>query len=100
VWEQLSFAGRYPSQFVAGFSGTQEDIVPLPETLPSDLEPEPGVKPDAFSSWVDGFGFMTLERTGPSSWTARIHDLTGKVVNRCAIKGRISKCDLRQVHSG
>jgi hypothetical protein len=100
VWEQLSFAGRYPSQFVAGFSGTQEDIVPLPETLPANLEPEPGVKPDAFSSWVDGFGFMTLERTGPSRWTARIHDLTGKVVNRCAIKGRISKCDLRQVHTG
>jgi hypothetical protein len=100
VWEQLSFAGRYPSQFVAGFSGTQEDIVPLPETLPPDLEPEPGAKPHAFSSWVDGFGFMTLERTGAASWRVQIHDTAGKIVNRCAIKRRVSKCDARQVHSG
>jgi hypothetical protein len=100
VWEQMSFAGRYPSQIVTGFSGTQEDIVPLPETLPPGLEPEPGVKPTAFSSWVDGFGFMTLERTGPAAWKAEIHDTAGKVVNRCTITGRISKCSVRQVHEG
>lgn len=99
IWEQLSFAGQYPSQIVAGFSGTQEDTVPLPETLPPGLEPEPGVKPNAFSSWVDGFGFMTLERLGPAAWKAEIHDTAGKVVNRCRIKDRISKCTVRQVHA-
>ncbi len=98
VWEQLSFGGRYPSQFVTGFSGTLEDIVPLPETLPADAEPAPGAVATEFSSWVDGFGFMTLERTGDDAWKAEIHDRNGKVVGRCAIKGRISKCGFKQAH--
>jgi hypothetical protein len=100
VFEALSFAGVFPSQFVTGFSGTQEDIVPLPESLSDGDDPAPGATPDAFSSWVDGFGFMTLERTGPADWKAEIHDKTGKVVNRCAIKGRESHCDIKQVHAG
>jgi hypothetical protein len=99
VWEQLDFAGQYPSQIVTGFSGTQEDIVPLPEQLPADQEIEPGIKAAGFSSWVDGFGFMTLERTGPAAWKAEIHDGMGKVVNRCTIAGRISKCSIKQVHA-
>jgi hypothetical protein len=99
VWEQLSFGGTYPSQIVAGFSGTLEDIVPLPETLPANSGLVPGATPDMFSSWVDGFGFMTMERTGSAVWKAEIHDRTGKVVNRCTIDGRISKCEVRQVHS-
>ncbi len=100
VLEQLSFGGKYPSQFVTGFSGTQEDIVPLPESLSDGDDPAPGATPDAFSSWVDGFGFMTLERTGPADWKAEIHDKTGKVVNHCTIRGRESHCDIKQVHVG
>jgi hypothetical protein len=100
VLEQLSFGGKYPSQFVTGFSGTQEDIVPLPESLSEGDDPAPGATPDAFSSWVDGFGFMTLERTGKADWKAEIHDKMGKVVNRCTIKGRLSHCDIKQVHVG
>ncbi len=99
VLEQLSFGGKYPSQFVTGFSGTQEDIVPLPETLSDGSDPAPGATPDAFSSWVDGFGYMTLERAGPADWTAEIHDKAGTVVNRCAIHGRESHCDIKQVHA-
>ena len=98
VWEQLSFGGAYPSQIVAGFSGTQEDIVPLPEKFPANSDPVEGAAPDMFSSWVDGFGFMTMERTGPASWRAQIRDRTGKIVDRCTIKGRISKCAIPQVH--
>jgi len=100
VWEQLSFAGKYPSQIVAGFSGTQEDIVPLPQVLPDKADPIPGATPDAFSSWIDGFGFMTMERTGEAGWKTEIHDRAGKVVNRCTIKGRISKCTVAQVPAG
>lgn len=99
VWEQASFGGRQPSQFVAGFSGTQEDIVPLPETLPIDFKTASGAPPDDFSSWVDGFGFMTMERTGPADWDVKIHDTVGAVVNRCAIHGRISKCETAQVRA-
>ena len=99
VWEQLDFAGQYPSQIVTGFSGTQEDIVPLPERLPPDQEVEPGIKAAGFASWVDGFGFMTLERTGPAAWKAEIHDGVGKVVDHCTIAGRISKCSVGQVHA-
>ncbi|MDI7775780.1 metallophosphoesterase [Asticcacaulis sp. EMRT-3] len=92
LWEQVSFAKHFPSQFVAGFSGTQEDIVPLPAKVPAGLEPVPGAVIAHFSSWIDGFGFMTLERTGPTSWRAEVHDGMGRVVNTCQIRGRISTC--------
>jgi hypothetical protein len=98
VFEQLSFGGKFPSQFVTGFSGTQEDIVPLPETLPDASDPVPGASPDAFSSWIDGFGFMTMERSGPDKWTADIRDRNGTVVDSCTIEGRVSKCTVPQVH--
>ncbi|HTK35282.1 MAG TPA: metallophosphoesterase [Caulobacteraceae bacterium] len=97
VWEQISFSSPHPSQFVAGFSGTQEDIVPLPEHLAPGASPAPGAVIDRFSSWVDGFGFMTLQRTGPRTWSVQVHDVDGKVRNRCRIVGRRSSCDLAQV---
>jgi hypothetical protein len=97
VWEQLSFAGAYPSQFVVGFSGTQEDIVPLPATLPPGKTPAPGAVVAAFSSWVDGFGYMTMERTSADRWRVQVHDTAGKVVNRCTITGKRSHCDHDQV---
>jgi hypothetical protein len=100
VQEALSFKNAaYPSQFVAGFSGTQEDIVPLPRTLPPGAEPAPGAVVDAFSSWVDGFGFMTMERRASDGWHVEIHDVTGKVMNTCEIKGRASRCAKDQVPS-
>jgi len=97
VWEQLSFSSPHPTQFVAGFSGTQEDIVPLPKTLPGSAYVGPGVSPDRFSSWVDGFGFMTMVRTGPESWDIEAHYVNGKVVNRCKAQGRQSSCETPQV---
>lgn len=97
VWTQLSFSSPHPSQFIAGFSGTQEDIVPLPKTLPDSAYVGPGVTVDKFSSWVDGFGFMTMVRTGPESWDIEVHDVNGKVVNRCKAEGRKSSCELPQV---
>jgi hypothetical protein len=97
VWTQLSFSSPHPTQFIAGFSGTQEDIVPLPKTLPDDTYVGPGVTVDKFSSWVDGFGFMTMVRTGPESWDIEVHDVNGKVVNRCKAQGRQSSCELPQV---
>jgi hypothetical protein len=99
VWEQLSFTTNHPTQFIAGFSGTQEDIVPLPRTLPDDAVVAPGAKVAAFSSWVDGFGFMTMERTGRESWDVLVHDINGKVVNHCTTKGRTSSCDTPQVEA-
>lgn len=97
VWEQLSFSTNHPSQFVSGFSGTQEDIVPLPRTAPANLAVAPGVLTSAFSSWVDGFGFMTMERTGKEAWSVQVHDVDGKVVNHCTVQGKVSACDIPQV---
>ncbi len=97
LFEQLSFSTTHPSQFVAGFSGTQEDIVPLPEKLPDTTAPAPGARPSAFSSWIDGFGFMTMERTGKESWSILVHDVDGKVVNRCTAQGKVSSCEIAQV---
>jgi Calcineurin-like phosphoesterase len=97
VWEQVSFASNHPSQFIAGFSGTQEDIVPMPETLSPDASPAPGARPDHFSSWVDGFGFMTLERRDARHWDVKVWNLAGAVVNTCTIDGRHSSCAKAQV---
>ena len=97
VWEQISFSSPHPTQFVAGFGGTQEDIVPLPRELPADASVAPGAVVEAFSSWVDGFGFMTLTRTGATTWDVEVHDWNGSVVNRCQVTGRHSKCETPQV---
>jgi hypothetical protein len=97
VLEQLSFGGDYPSELVTGFSGTQEDIVPLPAHLPPTETPAPGAVVQAFSSWVDGFGFAELERVGPGAWRIRIFDAEGKQVNLCSLVGRVSKCEVDQV---
>jgi hypothetical protein len=97
LWEQVSFSSGHPSQLISGFSGTAEDIVPLPERLPAGATPAPGAVVDSFSSWVDGFGFMTMERRGAEQWEVLVHDLQGKVRNRCRIDGRSSRCEAAQV---
>ncbi len=96
LWEQVSFSSPHPSQFITGFSGTAEDTVPLPEA-PMEVQPAPGAIIDAFSSWVGGFGFMTMERTGPGAWHVEVHDRNGVVQNRCELTGRRSRCQLTQV---
>ncbi len=92
VWEQVSFASAHPSQFVAGFSGTLEEEVPLPETLPAGASPAPGAIVEHFSSWNAGFGFMTMERCGAAHWDVKVWDLHGKLQRTCQLEGRKSSC--------
>jgi hypothetical protein len=98
LWEQVSFSSPHPTQFVAGFSGTYEDPVPLPAELPADAAPAVGAVVEHFSSWVQGFGFMTLERKGRSQWDVKVWDVNGKQVNACSVKGRHSVCEFGQVN--
>ncbi len=93
LWQQVGFAGDVPSQFITGFSGTLEDVVPLPATLPPGAAPAPGVTVASFASWVDGFGYMVLDRTGAASWRATVHAVDGRVVDRCTITGAHSHCE-------
>ncbi len=93
TWEQLSFANDYPSQFVTGFSGTEEEITPIPDHLPTNASPAPGAQVSAFSTWNGGFGYMTLERTGPASWQATVHDVNNRVIKTCVINGKHSRCN-------
>jgi hypothetical protein len=97
LWEQVSFGADFPSQFIAGFSGTQEDVVPLPAAIPPGVEPAPGAVVDRFSSWIDGFGYMTLERRKPGVWAVTVWSIEGQVMNRCTITGRRSACDKASV---
>ncbi len=92
TWEQVGFANDYPSQFVTGFSGTQEETVPLPAQLPADATPAHGARVNAYSSWASGFGYMTLDRTGPDSWSAAIRNVDGQIVDTCVIQGKHSRC--------
>jgi len=98
LWQQTSFGARFPSQFITGFSGTQEeDVAPLPARLPPGTEAAPGAVVERFASWTDGFGWMTLERLGPRRWAATVRDAQGRVRNRCRIDGRISRCARAQL---
>jgi hypothetical protein len=94
MWQQVSFASNHPTQFISGFSGTQEETVPLPNPLPPSAEPAPGAVVDRISSWFDGFGFMTMERQGADAWDVQVWDEAGKLKNSCKIKGNKSQCDL------
>lgn len=96
LWQEVSFSSPHPTQFIAGFSGTMEDTVPLPDTLPSDATPALGAVVEHFSSWINGFGFMTLERTGQKQWDVKVWDTGGRLVNSCNIEGRHSICELPQ----
>ncbi|MGA7594801.1 MAG: metallophosphoesterase [Gallionella sp.] len=97
VWQEVSFSSPHPTQFVAGFSGTMEDLVPLPEYLPPGTSPAPGAVIEHHSSWVNGFGYMTMERKGPKQWKVRVWNGSGRQVNACDIDGRHSGCELAQV---
>ncbi|MGJ9416513.1 metallophosphoesterase [Massilia sp. CMS3.1] len=97
LWQQLSFASPHPTQFVAGFSGTLEDTVPLPAMPPPGRTPAPGAIVENMSSWIDGFGFMTMERTGPDAWLVKVWDLDGRERNSCRVEGRKSRCAVAQV---
>lgn len=97
LWEQVSFASEHPTQFVSGFSGTAEDIVPLPATAPPGVTPAPGALVEHMSSWIDGFGFMTMERSGPQSWLVKVWDRDGRERNSCQVEGRKSRCAVAQV---
>jgi hypothetical protein len=52
---------------------------------------------EALSSWIDGFGFMTMERTGPDTWRVVVHDRDGRERNTCTVTGRHSRCAVPQV---
>ena len=97
VWEAVSFTSDQPGQIIAGFSGTLEDIVPIPATPPADATPAKGAVVKALSSWVDGFGFMTMERRGDDAWDVQVRDATGAVVNTCRIWNRDISCATAQV---
>lgn len=92
AWEQADFGGGQPSQFVAGFSGTQEDAAPLPPELPRALTPLAGTAIARFASVIGKFGFMTLVHTGTRSWEGKVHAIDGKIMLDCRIEGRRSSC--------
>ncbi len=97
LWEQVSFKSPHPSQFIAGFSGTQEDVVPLPAKIDPNESPAAGADVASLSSWVLGFGWMSMERTGPANWNVTVWSVNGDAVNHCTIVGKDSKCDVPQV---
>jgi hypothetical protein len=97
LWEQVSFASAHPTQFVSGFSGTAEDLVPLPPVMPAGQSPAPGAVVEHMSHWIDGFGFMTMERTGAQGWLVKVWDRDGRERNACKVTGSKSVCEVAQV---
>lgn len=98
LWEEVSFSSPHPTQFIAGFSGTMEDVVPLPAEIPVGISPAPGAVVEHISSWVNGFGYMTMERKGPKQWEVKVWDTDGHEVNACNVEGSHSNCKMAQVN--
>jgi hypothetical protein len=96
LWEQVGFSSTHPTQFVSGFSGTAEDIVPLPPPAPAQ-GPAPGAVVASMSSWIGGFGFMTMERVAADRWHVQVWDREGRERNSCEVEGRRSVCRLARV---
>lgn len=92
LWEQVDFAGRQPSQFVAGFSGTLEDPVPIPKELPAGIGPVAGSPIQHFDAITNVFGYMTLERRGLTRWSADVYADDGTHLRHCTLIGRRSYC--------
>lgn len=97
LWQEVSFSSPHPTQFIAGFSGTMEDVIPLPDELPDGATPAPGAVVEHVSSWVNGFGFMTMERVGADIWEVKVWDTAGHQVNNCSIEGKKSNCQFARV---
>ncbi|OIQ94404.1 calcineurin-like phosphoesterase [mine drainage metagenome] len=97
LWQEVSFSSPHPTQFIAGFSGTMEDVVPLPVELPRGATPASGAVVEHHSSWAGGFGFMTMERTGTNQWEVKVWDTAGHQVNSCSMNGSHSACEQVQV---
>tara|TARA_R110000868_G_scaffold224721_11_gene476887 strand:+ start:531 stop:1748 length:1218 start_codon:yes stop_codon:yes gene_type:complete len=91
-WQHVDLGLRHPSQLISGMSGTQEDVVPIPPADALASHPARGVSIKCFDSWTDGFGFMTMDRTGSRSWRVEVHALDGTIVRRCRVHGRRSTC--------
>ena len=97
LWEQVSFASAHPTQFVAGFSGSAGDTAPLPAMPPPGRTPAPGAIVEHMSSWIGGFGFMTIERSGHDKWSVKVWDRDGRERNSCVVQGSKSRCSVAQV---
>ena len=93
IWEALDFRNAYPAQFITGFSGTDEDMAPMPAKLPAHFTPYAGAIPDDFSSWIGGFGYMTMQRSYGQRWDIGIWNVSGDKVNTCHLDGKRAWCD-------
>lgn len=91
-WQQAELGPAHPSQFIAGMSGTQEDVTQVPHDQALSQEPAPGAHVRKFDSWTGGFGFMTLERSSARRWRVEVHGVDGAIIRRCTIAGRRSAC--------
>lgn len=97
TWQEVSFANDYPTQFIVGMSGTQEDSIVLPLPYPVNATPAPGAMVAHLSSWAGGFGFMTMERDGATNWNVKVWSAAGKEMNACRMEGRQSWCTKERV---
>lgn len=91
-FEQVSFAGKLPSQIVTGFSGTLEDDPPAPIDAREVKGLGDGVTVSSLLSIFGQQGFGLLERRSRSRWTLGIFDDRGIALARCELVGRQSQC--------
>jgi hypothetical protein len=85
LFEALGFDDGHPATIVAGQGGDLRDPR-LPEPLPPDATPAPGVRLAQMTT-SDAFGFLLLERTdtGPAAWNLTAYRADASVLTRCTI---------------
>ena len=92
-FEALSFKTAHPASLVMGNTASaNEGAVPM--RLPAGMQPYPGAVVADYMG-RDDYGFVTLDRVASSrsdQWLLTEHDVMGKPVIRCRLRGSESRC--------
>lgn len=87
LFEALAFGDRRPPMMIVGNSGTELDAE---ITQPVAGLPIDGVTVTS-ATIIRAFGYTTIESSA-GAWRATIHDVDGRVVTECTLRGRAMTC--------
>lgn len=90
LFEALSFGQGRPPQLLVGNSGTLLD--PAISTPLTGLEIA-GMKV-SYGSYIDRFGYVTMDRRSDGSWAVGVHNVAGGEMDKCLLSGATLQCGL------
>lgn len=90
LFQALSFDGVRPPQLVVGNSGTLLDrAIQTPLT-----GLEAGGMKVAYGTFIDRFGYVTMDRRLDGSWAVGVRNVSGGEMDKCLLDGKKLECGL------